>query len=116
MGVVEMLMNRVLKCVQRPIGVYHSSVFYQFSGHFGVSCIACSTRTGQLFVGRYDFSSGSAKPGVVTVINADGSFAYDIPVSGSEISGLALSHDESTLIITEESTNNVYSVQIKQGY
>ena len=38
--VAEQMQNRVLRLVQRPTGVYHCSVFYQFSGYLGPSGIA----------------------------------------------------------------------------
>ena len=48
--------NRVLRAVQRPVGVWHVSVFYQFSG--GVGPIACGTDSnGNVYVARQDFAS-----------------------------------------------------------
>jgi hypothetical protein len=49
--------NRVLRFVQRPAGVYHSSVFHQFSGRLGPSALAVDA-DGNLYVARYDFSGG----------------------------------------------------------
>jgi len=53
--VAEMMRNRVLRFSQRPVGVYHLSVFCQMSGGMGPSCLALDERTGVLYVGQYDF-------------------------------------------------------------
>ncbi len=53
--VAEMMANRVLRFVQRPAGVFHSSVFYQFSGRMGPSALCCDSE-GTLYVARYDFA------------------------------------------------------------
>jgi hypothetical protein len=51
--VAEMMQNRVLRFVQRPTGVFHVSVFYQFSGRIGPSAIVVD-REGFIYVARYD--------------------------------------------------------------
>jgi hypothetical protein len=51
--VVEMLTNRVLRFVQKPKGVYHGSVFYQFSGGVGPSGIAVDV-AGNVYVSRFE--------------------------------------------------------------
>lgn len=45
--------NRVLRFFQQPAGVYHASVFYQFTGGVGPSCLALDAH-GNLYVGIYD--------------------------------------------------------------
>lgn len=40
--VAETLMNRVLRVVIHSSGVYHTSVFHQFSGRLGPTALACS--------------------------------------------------------------------------
>lgn len=51
----ETMQNRILRLSQRPTNTYHLSVFYQFSGGMGPSCIACDSN-GLLYVGHYDFA------------------------------------------------------------
>eukprot|EP01036_Dinobryon_divergens_P040732 gene40732-53897_t len=51
--VSEMMANRVLRFYQRPEGVFHGSVFYQFSGGVGPSSLICDSN-GTLYVGHYD--------------------------------------------------------------
>lgn len=46
--------NRVLRFFQQPAGVYHSSVFHQFSGGVGPSCLAIDNGNGNLYVGHYE--------------------------------------------------------------
>lgn len=62
--VVEMMQNRVLRLSQRPGGggAYHMSVFHQFVGGMGPSCVACDA-TGRVFVGHYDFAGTSSGGG-----------------------------------------------------
>ena len=40
LALVLQMQNRLLRLVQRPLGVYHCSVFYQFSGCLGPSGMA----------------------------------------------------------------------------
>lgn len=42
--VAETLQNRILRVVIRPSGVYHTSVFHQFSGRLGPTALAVSPR------------------------------------------------------------------------
>jgi len=68
--VSETLKNRVLRVVIHSSGVYHTSVFHQFSGRLGPTALAVSPSTGQLYVARYDFTECS-KNGVISVLNSD---------------------------------------------
>lgn len=53
--VAEMMTNRILRLVQRPAGIFHASVFFQFSGGVGPSAIVCDRdRRGILYVARFD--------------------------------------------------------------
>ena len=45
--------NRVLRFFQQPAGVYHASVFHQFSGGVGPSSLAIDSN-GNLYVGQYE--------------------------------------------------------------
>lgn len=52
--VAETLNNRVLRVVIHSSGVYHTSVFYQFSGRLGPTALAVSPN-GTLYVARFDY-------------------------------------------------------------
>ena len=52
--VAETFANRIVRLTQNPVGVYHASVFYQFSGRFGPTCLAIDD-LGNLYVGRFEF-------------------------------------------------------------
>ena len=51
----ETAQNRVLRYIQRPAGVWHGSVFFQFAGLFGPTCIDVDEH-GNLYVGRCDLA------------------------------------------------------------
>lgn len=53
--VVEMMQNRILRLCRRPSSTHHLSVFHQFAGGLGPSCISCD-KSGALYVGHYDFA------------------------------------------------------------
>lgn len=59
--VAETMRNRVLRLRARPNNAYHVSVFYQFAGGLGPSCIACDL-SGTIYVGHYDFTGASPDP------------------------------------------------------
>ena len=65
--VAETLMNRILRVVIHSSGVYHTSVFHQFSGRLGPTALAVSPE-GQLYCARYDFSEAN-KNGLISVLN-----------------------------------------------
>ena len=68
--VAETGMNRILRVVCHSSGVYHTSVFHQFSGRFGPSALAMHP-DGRLFAARFDFTE-SSKHGLISVLNQDG--------------------------------------------
>lgn len=108
--VAEMCMNRILRFTQRPAGVWHSSVFYQFSGGLGPSSIVVDKMSGYLYVGRYDFALGSAPPaGSVAIIAPDGKLHQEIPISqGPEVTGIAIGGaDNPVFYVTEASSGRV---------
>ena len=111
--VAEMMTNRLLRFVQQPAGVYHASVFYQFSGMLGPSSLTCD-RNGNLYVGRFDLSSCSSR-GVVSIISAEGESVADLSVPGAEVTGVALSKDETELFVTEASSNTIFRFQGECG-
>ncbi len=51
--VAEMMNNRLLRYFERPEGVYHGSVFYQFSGGIGPSGVTVD-KDGNIYVAQYD--------------------------------------------------------------
>ena len=52
--VAETFANRIIRLAQSPPGVYHASVFYQFSGRVGPTCLAVDDLD-NLYVGRFEF-------------------------------------------------------------
>lgn len=113
--VCETMANRVLRFVQKPAGVFHFSVFHQFSGGLGPSGVTCDAK-GNVYVGRMDFASAptedgvpsSSSPGMVTVLSAGGAVLQETECPASEVSGLVVSGD--TLYVSEASTNTVYKM------
>ena len=88
--VAETLNNRVLRVVIHSSGVYHTSVFHQFSGRLGPSALAVHP-SGQLYVARYDFTEAS-KNGLITVLAETGEVDEELLVTDcAEITGLFFS-------------------------
>lgn len=106
--------NRVLRFVQKPAGVFHFSVFHQFSGGLGPSGVTCDSK-GNVYVGRMDFASqpkegvpSSSSPGSVAVLSAAGVLLQETECPAAEVSGLVVSGD--TLYVSEASTDKVYKM------
>lgn len=110
--VTEQMANRVVRLVQRPAGVFHTSIFHQFSGGMGPSAIICDRR-GNLYVARYDYAS-VANEGIVVVLDKNGNLKTEISIPAPEISGLVLSDDGKSLFVTESSTKNIYKVDVSE--
>ena len=88
--VAETLNNRVLRIVVHSSGVYHTSVFHQFSGRLGPTAIAVDAN-GLVYVARFDFTECS-KDGIITVLNENGENQEELLVNDcSEITGLFFS-------------------------
>ena len=88
--VAETLNNRVLRIVFHSSGVYHTSVFHQFSGRLGPTAIAVDAN-GLVYVARFDFTECS-KDGIITVLNENGENQEELLVNDcSEITGLFFS-------------------------
>ena len=90
--VCEMLNNRVLRLVQNPKGVFHSSVFYTFNGKLGPSAITMD-EIGNIYVSRSDFYNKNDKKnnGIISIITKEGNLVGEIIVEGySEINGLLI--------------------------
>ncbi|KAL3933752.1 MAG: hypothetical protein SGPRY_000147 [Prymnesium sp.] len=108
--ITEMMTNRLLRLVQRA-GVFHASIFHQFSGRMGPSGVVCSSKTGHLYVSHYDFPSTGAK-GLVSVLSADGKLVREIEVPAAEVTGIALSPEQDAIFVTEASTKSIYTCSV----
>ncbi|KAJ4460042.1 putative Lactonase drp35 [Paratrimastix pyriformis] len=108
--VCELMQNRILRAVQRPTGVFHFSVFHQFSGGMGPMAVAVQPTTGNLYVANYDFAgTHSSAVGYVTVLTPQGEQLERIQMGAPEVTGLAFSREQPNMLyITEASTNTVY--------
>lgn len=113
--VAETGMNRILRIVCHSSGVYHTSVFHQFSGRFGPTALAMHP-DGRLFVARFDFTECS-KHGVISIINPEGQVEEELQVSDCpEITGLFFSRmQEDILYATESSTNSLLKIQVNSN-
>jgi sugar lactone lactonase YvrE len=119
--VAEMSANRILRFSQRPAGVWHATVFHQFSGRMGPSALAWDEARGYLYAARFEFpdlaaaagaGGGSGAPsGVVSVLTAEGVLLRDIPLPGApEVTGVALTPEGSHLVVT--CSDAVYKIQL----
>lgn len=106
--VAERAANRVLRFVQSPPGTYQMTMFKQFSGGFGPTCVVCD-RDGNIYVGRFELSS-VGRTGKVTVLSSEGDVQSEISIPAPEITGLAISPDGRNLFVTEESTQTIFRV------
>jgi sugar lactone lactonase YvrE len=86
--VAEMARNRILRFVQSPKGVYHCSVFHQFSGGVGPSGLACDA-SGHVFVARFELH-GLGCNGYVSILDAEGKLLREIATPAPEISGITV--------------------------
>ena len=88
--VAETLNNRVLRIVIHSSGVYHTSVFHQFSGRLGPTAIAVDSN-GLIYVARFDFTECS-KDGIISILSENGELTEELLVNDcSEITGLFFS-------------------------
>ena len=110
--VAETLANRILRVVIHSSGVYHTSVFHQFSGRLGPTALAVSP-DGKIYAARFDFTEVS-KNGIITVLNTDGEVDDELLVNDCpEITGLYFSKvQDDILYATECSTNSLLKIQV----
>lgn len=113
--VAETLKNRIMRVVLHSSGVYHTSVFHQFSGRLGPTALAVSP-SGQLYVARFDFAEVS-KNGVISILTETGEHEEDLTVQDcSEINGLYFSKvQDDILYATESSTNSLLKIQVSSN-
>ena len=74
--VSETGLNRVLRIVCHQSGVYHTSVYHQFSGRYGPTALSMHP-DGRLYVARFDFNDCS-KHGLITVLNTEGQIEEEL--------------------------------------
>jgi len=111
--VVEQGRNRVLRAVQYPEGVFHASVFYQFSGGVGPAGVCCDSN-GNVYVARADFG-GSAPAGVVSILSTRGELLGERLCPHHHLTGIAIGGEANPfLYVTEESTCAVYRIHISE--
>ena len=110
--VSETYMNRVLRIVCHSTGVYHTSVFHQFSGRLGPTSLAMHP-SGKLYVARYDFRECS-KVGIISILNENGELESELIVQECpEITGLFFSKvQDDILYATESTTNSLLKIQV----
>mmetsp|Transcript_39184 Transcript_39184/g.62770 ORF Transcript_39184/g.62770 Transcript_39184/m.62770 type:complete len:148 (-) Transcript_39184:73-516(-) len=94
--VAETMRNRVLRGV-RMAGAFHFSVFYQFSGMLGPSCLALG-KDGTLFVGRID--SPKVVLGQIAALSPTGSLIRSIPCPSASIKGISLDSENKFLFVS----------------
>ena len=114
--VSETYMNRILRVFCHSSGVYHTSVFKQFSGRLGPTALATHPVTGHLYVARYDFAE-CTRNGIITVLNESGEVEQEMVVNECpEITGLYFSKfQEEILYATESSTNSLLKIQVNSA-
>lgn len=113
--VSETYANRILRIVIHSSGVYHTSVFHQFSGRLGPTALAMHP-SGRLYAARYDFNECS-KNGVISILNENGELESELLVQDCpEITGLYFSKvQDDILYATESTTNSLLKMQVTQG-
>lgn len=114
--VAETYANRILRIVCHASGVYHTSVFHQFSGRLGPTSIALHPQTGKLYVARYDFLDCS-KLGIVSILSDEGELESELVLPDHpEITGLYFSKvQDDILYATECTTNSLLKIQVNNA-
>lgn len=114
---VETFTNRLIRLVQSPPGVYHASVFHQFSGRVGPTAIAIDLM-GNIYVARYEFQNVEKDiDGVISVLNKEGSLVGELVIPKMpEITGICIPSDKKadTLYFTEKSFNGILKIKLSQ--
>ena len=108
--VAETMQNRILRVVLHSSGVYHTSVFHQFSGRLGPTALAVSP-AGKLYAARFDFVEASAN-GIISVITPDGEVEEELVVNECpDITGLFFSKVQDDILYAT-STNSLLKIQV----
>ncbi len=104
--VAETMANRVLRFAQQPRGVWHCSVWRQFTGRMGPTALSVC-EDGTLLVGLSDFSSVANASGVIAVLDATtAETVRELPVPGSGVSGVALG--DTAIYVTDRASGDLY--------
>ena len=114
---VETYSNRVLRLMENPNGVYHTSVFHQFYGRLGPTAIAIDA-LGNIYVARYEFQNSEKEvDGLISVLNKDGYLVGELIIPKMpEITGMCIPSGKKadTLYFTEKSFNGILKVKLSQ--
>jgi DNA-binding beta-propeller fold protein YncE len=114
---VETYSNRVLRLMENPNGVHHTSVFHQFNGRVGPSAIAIDA-LGNIYVARYEFQNSEKEvDGLISVLNKDGHFVGELIIPRMpEITGMCIPSGKKadTLYFTEKSFNGILKIKLSQ--
>jgi hypothetical protein len=114
--VAETYANRVLRIVCHSSGVYHTSVFHQFTGRLGPTSIAVHPASGKLYVARYDFNECS-KLGIISILTEEGELENELVLPDHpEITGLYFSKvQDDILYATDCATNSLLKIQVNSN-
>lgn len=115
--VAEAAQNRVLRYTQRPPGVWHGTVFFQFAGRLGPSALVVDRAREFLYVARPEALDGAAGRGaasVVAVLSLEGKLLkeFAVPGVGPDVTSMALSPDGKDLLVAESSSSTIVAVTL----
>lgn len=120
--VAEMLANRVIRIKTDSSGVYHSTVFYQFSGRIGPRALTID-ELGNLYVARYEIQDNTVgtidnhivpSDGLISVIDASGIIRGEIilPRMPEIISLFIPSKKKDTLYLTLNENKAIFKIKL----
>lgn len=111
--VAETLKNRILRVVLHSSGVYHTSVFHQFSGRLGPTAIAVS-QSGKVYAARFEFLEVNNN-GIISVISPEGEVEEELLINDCpEITGLFFSKVQDDILYAT-STNSLLKIQVSSA-
>lgn len=114
--VAETYANRVIRLIENPLGVFHPSVFYQFSGRLGPTALAMDD-IGNIYVARFEFQSDEGETdGLISVINKEGTLIGELIVPKlSEITGIFIpAAKKNIMYLTERNSKEIYKIKLSQ--
>lgn len=91
------------------MGVYHFSVFHQFSGGLCPSGVALD-KAGNLYVSQGDFSGVEGVQGMVTVLSPQGKVLRETVCPGADVTGVVVAGD--TVYVSESTTDTLFSMPV----
>lgn len=113
---VETFTNRIIRFVQSPPGVYHSSVFHQFNGRLGPTAITMDI-LGNIYVSRYEYQNKDKEvDGLISVLNREGALVGELIVPKlPEITGLCIcASKKDSLYFTEKNFNGILKIKLSE--